>query len=236
VLAVAAIVVAVAGIVRGFSGFGSAMIMAPALSLLFGPSAAIATMTLMEVPTLVQLLPDAWRHGDRRSVVTLGLAAMTMVPVGAWLLVHLDELVMRRAIGLLVLGFAAVLGLGWRYRGTLPLPVTLGVGASSGLLSGAMGTPGPPIIFFYLSGPANPTVARGSMIGFFAFTTTTALITYGSYGLYTEDVLWRAAGLLPAFASGIWLGRRLFGKVSEVAFRRATLALLALIGTATVFS
>ena len=68
-LAIAAVIVAVAGIVRGFSGFGSALVMSPALSLLFGPPAAIATMTLMEVPTLVQLLPDAWRHGDRRSFV-----------------------------------------------------------------------------------------------------------------------------------------------------------------------
>ena len=74
------------------------------------------------------------------------------------------------------------------------------------------------------------------MIGFFAFTTTTALFTYGWHGLYTEDVLWRAAGLLPVFAIGIWLGRRLFGRVSEVAFRRATLALLALIGIATTLS
>ena len=212
------------------------MVMAPALSLLFRPPAAIATMTLMEVPTLVQLLPDAWRHGDRRSMVPLGLAAMTMVPVGAWLLVHVDESVMRRAIGLLVLAFATVLGIGWRYRGRVPLPLTLGVGASSGLLSGAMGTPGPPIILFYLSGPANARVARGSMIGFFAFTTTTALVTYGWYGLYTEAVLWRAAGLLPAFAGGIWLGRRLFGRVSEVTFRRAALALVALIGIATALA
>jgi len=233
---VAVAVVAAAGVVRGFSGFGSALIMSPALSLLFGPPAAIATMTLIEVPTLVQLLPDAWRHGDRRSVVPLGLAAVTMVPVGAWLLVHVDELLMQRAIGLLVLGFTAVLSIGWRYRGRVPLPLTLGVGASSGLLSGAMGIAGPPIILFYLSGPANAAVARGSMIGFFAFTTATALFTYGWYGLYTGEVLWRAAGLLPAFVGGIWLGRRLFGRVSEVAFRRAALALLAIIGIATVFS
>ena len=235
-LALAAVIVAAAGIVRGFSGFGSALVMSPALSLLFGPPAAIATMTLMEVPTLVQLLPDAWRHGDRRSFVPLGVAAVIMVPVGAWLLVHLDELVMRRAIGLLVLGFTAVLGTGWRYRGTVPLPLTLGVGASGGLLSGAMGIAGPPIILFYMSGSASARVARGSMIGFFAFTTVTALFTYGWYGLYTGDVLWRAAALLPVFAGGIWLGRRLFGRVSEVAFRRVALALLAFIGIAAAFS
>ena len=160
--------------------------MSPALSLLFGPPAAIATMTLMEVPAVLQLLPDAWRHGNRRSVVPLGLAAVTMVPVGTWLLVHLDQTIMRRAIGLLVLSFTVVLGIGWRYRGAVRLPLTLGIGASSGFLSGAIGIPGPPIILFYLSGPSSARVARGSMIGFFAFTTATALVTYAWYGLYTD--------------------------------------------------
>ena len=143
---------------------------------------------------------------------------------------------MRRAIGLLVLGFTAVLGIGWHYRGSVRLPLTLGVGAVSGFLSGAIGIPGPPIILFYLSGPANARVARGSMIAFFAFTTATALVTYTWHGLYTDGVLWRAVGLMPVFVSGTWFGRRLFGRVSEVAFRRAALLLLAVIGIATALS
>ena len=37
---------------------------------------------------------------------------------------------------------------------------------------------------------------------FSAFTTATALITYAWYGLYTDGVLWRAAGLMPALLGG----------------------------------
>lgn len=62
--AVAVSVVAVAGFVRGFSGFGSALIMSPALSLLFGPPAAIASMSLIDLPAVLYLLPQAWRHGE----------------------------------------------------------------------------------------------------------------------------------------------------------------------------
>ena len=235
-LVIAVGVVVLAGVVRGFAGFGSALIMSPALSLLFGPPTAIAMMSLLEVPAVLQLLPDAWRHGERRSVVPLGLAAAAMVPVGAWLLVTLDPVVMRRAIGLLVLSFTMVLAMGWRYRGAVQLPLTIGVGASGGFLGGAAGIAGPPIILFYLSGPADARMARGSMIGFFVFTTATALVTYAWHGLYTEGLLWRAAGLLPAFVSGIWLGQRLFGRVSEAAFRRAALVLLAVIGIASALS
>jgi len=58
--------------------------MSPALSLLFSPPAAIASMSLIELPALLYLLPQAWRHGEWRSVVPLGLAGVSTVPVGSW--------------------------------------------------------------------------------------------------------------------------------------------------------
>ena len=51
--------VAIAGFTRGFSGFGSAMILAPGLSLLFNPQQIIATVILLEITAGVGLLPEA---------------------------------------------------------------------------------------------------------------------------------------------------------------------------------
>lgn len=224
--AIATGVVTFAGIVRGFSGFGAGLVMAPALSVLFGPAAAIAGISLIDLPAVLYFLPEAWRHGEWRSVIPLGIAGVSTVPVGAWLLVHMDQELLRRTIGLVVLGFVVVLALGWRYRGVVSLPLTLGVGVTSGLLGGAMGIPGPPTILFYLSGPAHAWTARASIMGYFVFTSAMVLAVYTFHGLYTEAVLWRSAGLIPAYVGGVWLGNRLFGKVSEVAFRRVALVLL----------
>ncbi len=234
--AIALGVVTVAGIVRGFSGFGAGLIMAPALSLLFGPAAAIASISLIDLPAVLYFLPEARRHGEWRSVVPLGLAGVCTVPVGAWMLVHLDQEMVRRGIGFVVLGFVVVLALGWRYRGVVGLPLTLAVGVTSGLLGGAAGIPGPPIILFYLSGPAHARAARASIMGLFVFTSAMGLAAYAFYGLYTEAVLWRTAGLVPAYLGGVWLGSRLFGRVSEVAFRRVALVVLTSIALAALFT
>ena len=45
-----------AGLVRGFSGFGSAMVLVPSYSLVFGPAVAIPIMSLVDVAgtTVVQ--------------------------------------------------------------------------------------------------------------------------------------------------------------------------------------
>ncbi len=41
-------IAALAGIVRGVTGFGGSMVMTPPLALLFGPRAAIAAVLLLE--------------------------------------------------------------------------------------------------------------------------------------------------------------------------------------------
>jgi len=158
------------------------------------------------------------------------------VPVGAWLLVNLDPSVMNRVIGVVVLCFAGALEAGWRYRGSGSLALQTGVGAASGFLGGAIGIPGPPVILFYLSGPAGARTARASIMGFFMFTTGMTLGTYYVPGLYTATVVSSAVVLVPAYVLGVWAGSRLFGSVSERAFRVVALLLLVTIGFTALVS
>lgn len=234
--ALASGVVALAGLVRGFSGFGSALIMSPALSLLYGPEIAVPMMSLIDLPAVVYLLPEALRHGKWKSLISIGSAAVVTVPLGAWLLVHLDGETMRRAIGFVVMAFVVALSLGWRYRRVVPLPLELSVGAASGFLGGSMGISGPPIILFYLSGPEAARTARASIMGFFLFTSVIRLASYASFGLYTHNVLWRATILLPLYFGGVWIGSALFGRVSEAQFRRVAYVVLAGIALVALIS
>ena len=64
-LSIALITAAIAGIMRGFSGFGTALVFAPVLTLLFGPKLGVPTVVLIEIPISLQLLPGAVRHVQR---------------------------------------------------------------------------------------------------------------------------------------------------------------------------
>lgn len=232
----AASAVLIAGIARGFSGFGSAMIMSPALAVLYDPVTAVLVLHVLETAALVQMLPVAVREADRKVVVPLGLAAAATIPLGVYLLVTLDAELLQRGIGAVVLAFVVVLAGNWRYRGPVGIASSAGLGAVAGTLGGATGVAGPPVILFLMAGPFPPHKIRANITGFFAISTAVLWVAYLASGVFTFQIALKAIWLLPIYIIGITVGARLFGRVSEPAFRRVVLVLLAAVAGAAILA
>jgi uncharacterized membrane protein YfcA len=226
---------AAAGVVRGFSGFGSGLVLVPALTLLAGPAVAVPVAVLLDAIVAAQLVPGALAHVRWPTVLPLGLAAAATIPAGGLALAALDPDLVRRAISAVVLVVVAVLASGWRYRREPSLPVVLGTGAASGLLTGLAGVGGPPVILFYLSGREGAPGVRSGLICYFAITQAVALASFAIYGLIDRRVLLGGLLLAPAFLAGAWIGTRLFGRVDAGLFRRVTLAFLAVVALFGLF-
>jgi len=58
------LVVIVAGLMRGFAGFGSAMLMAPIFAILFGSADMVVTVVAIELAVSLQLFPQVRRYAD----------------------------------------------------------------------------------------------------------------------------------------------------------------------------
>ena len=116
-LYLAAAVVFVGGLIRGFSGFGSALIHAPMLSWSWGPQIGVPVTALVEVGPVLLLAPTAFRESQRRTVWALGLPAMILMPLGTLILISVPPDDMRRAIAVIILLLVVILWTGWRYRG-----------------------------------------------------------------------------------------------------------------------
>ena len=116
-LLAAAFATAIAGLMRGYAGFGTAVILAPIYSVLWGPKAGVPIMLLMELIVSIQLLPKALKDADKRVILPIGGTAALMTPLGAYILITADGEVLRRAIGAFVLVFGGLLLSGWRYHG-----------------------------------------------------------------------------------------------------------------------
>lgn len=224
--AAACAVVLLAGAVRGFSGFGTGLMIMPPLALLYDPPTAVVTAAIVDLPAVVQLLPDAIRHAERRVAVPLGLAAAATIPAGVWLLVTVEPDLIRRTAAVAILVFVAALASGWRWRGRASMPATLGVGASAGLLGGATGLTGPPVILYFVAGPWAATAARGNILGYFTIVATTQVAVLAIAGVIDMERLLRAAALTPLYLGGIWIGTRLFRLAPERFFRRVAFVLL----------
>ena len=138
-LAVITVIAIAGGVIRGFTGFGSVLVMAPLISIFLDPAPTVAMIMILEACVAVQLLPRALRHTNWRLVGLLVAGALVTTPFGVQILVHLDQEVMRRILGVIVVIWAAVMLTGLRYRGGVSDPVTVGVGAASGALMGVTG-------------------------------------------------------------------------------------------------
>ncbi|WP_162912978.1 sulfite exporter TauE/SafE family protein [Rhodospirillaceae bacterium SYSU D60014] len=221
--------VALAGVVRGFAGFGSAMIITPAFSAIYGPAAAVPIGLLMELILTAPLMPGAAPLVEWRRIATLTIAAAVTVPMGAWLLLSLDAEIMRWAISIAVLAFVAMLSFGWRYTGRPKPLATLATGASSGLLNGASGMGGPPIIFYYLSGPDEAPRVRASFIVYFALIDILAIAALWWKGGVTADILRQALLLVPLYLAAAWIGARMFGRANDRTYRTVALVVLTIV-------
>ena len=77
------------GFIRGFVGFGGAVMLILAVSAVIGPREAVAIAALSGLPPMLQLLPAAIRGAERPFVVPFGLASCLGAPLGTWMLVSI---------------------------------------------------------------------------------------------------------------------------------------------------
>lgn len=232
---VAAAIAVAAGIVRGFAGFGSAMLMVPSLSALYTPQVAIPMLAVMELAMGLQLLPRALRHASAGTVAYLGLGALVGLPLGAVLLVIVPAEPMRWAISAMILVAVALLALGVGRKGPPAPRGTLATGAASGFTSGATGVGGPPVVLYFLAGEDRAASIRATLICFFLVTSAGQALVYGVNGLLSLQIALKGAVLFPLFALGAVAGSRLFGQAAERTYRRIALALVTLVAIASLF-
>ena len=226
---ICAVVACIAGMVRGFAGFGAAMIMTPVFSAFYGPAVGVALCLLLEIAVALPVVPGVVRLVDWHRIGLLLLAAVG-VPVGNLLLTQIDPAPMRWAISAIVLGAVALLASGWRFAGRPRPATTLAAGVSSGFLNGLAGMAGPPIAFYYLAGDETVTRVRANLTTYFVFVDLVALAVFLARGLVDGDTVVHGLLLAPAVMAGGVIGTRLFPLASEGFYRR--LALVLLVGVA----
>jgi uncharacterized membrane protein YfcA len=218
----------VSGTARGFSGFGSALIFMPLASSLAAPPLVAALLLIIDIVAAAPLIPNAWRHADRKAVAIMALGALVGTPLGTYALTQLDPVTTRWIISVFVLVLLMLLVSGWRYRGKDHVPIAVGIGGLSGFCSGLAQTGGPPIVAYWLGRPILPVMARANILSFFAASDIFSAASYSLAGLITPGALKFSAVVGPVYAIGVLLGARLFGKASEALFRSICYALIAL--------
>jgi uncharacterized membrane protein YfcA len=235
-LIVPALVAVIAGVVRGITGFGGAMVMAPPLVLLLGPKLAVPVVLLLEsLAAAPQVLQT--RALVRWRVVGPILAATAVtVPLGGYLLLTTDALTLRRATALIVIVFSALLLYGWRYAGSHKMSTGIALGGLAGGMLGATSIGGPPVILYLLAGPDRIDVTRANLTLFVAGSCIVGLMMLATQGILDLGAAWTALWLAPGYYGGLVVGTRLFSRFNDARFRQFTLVLMMAVSAGILFA
>jgi hypothetical protein len=225
-LAAAVLIAAAAGVVRGITGFGGAMVMSPPLALLIGPWLTVPVALLLESLVALPMVIQTRRLVRWRVIAPICIAAALTVPLGVHVLVNADPQLVRRAIAAIVIVFSLLLLRGWRYSGRQRVATSAGLGAVSGAMLGATSVGAPPVILYLLSGPDTVQTTRANLTLYLVVSSTAGLVMLWARGVLDLNAAWTALLLAPGYYGGLALGVRLFPYFSDTRFRQFTLLLL----------
>lgn len=225
------------GIMRGFSGYGSGLLMAPVFNLLLPPADVVVIILMLNLLTSVQMVPGFLRFVDWRLVLRLFIPALAGLPVGLIFLHSVNPVVMRKAVALMVVLVAALMLAGWYYKGRRGLAQNVLVGTSSGFMTAVGGIGGPPIILYLLSDRSLSSSAfRAASLTFFSMSQVATLVPLAATGSMTTEQIINVALLLPVAVLANYVGARLHrwseGR-NQLLFRRISLFFLLAVGLFT---
>jgi hypothetical protein len=217
----------IAGLMRGFAGFGSAMLMAPIFAILFGSADMVVTVVAIEMVVSVQLFPQVRKNADWRTLAPMSIAACAAMPLGVWLLASVDKGTIVTAVSAVIVAFVVLMWTGWKYRGRRSAFAGAAVGAVSGAMMATTSVGGPPVLLYLLSGNDSPQVNRANIVTYYFLTQFLLIVIVLATGVAGWVALARAVILFPVMAVGAWAGGRLFhGLASERLYRNVTLGIL----------
>jgi hypothetical protein len=223
-------IAALAGLVRGFSGFGSALIYVPLISAVYGPRVAAPTLLLIDSIASLPFAIHAMPQCNWREVTPVTIAGAVALPLGVAALVYVDPLILRWFISALVLIAVTALAAGWRYRGRPTLAASLGVGIVAGFGGGAVQIGAPPLLVYWLGGQNSAATVRANIMVYFIMQGTLSVLAYIYGGLFTAQTLALSILFGVPFAVLLAVGARWFHGTSDQLYRRVAYIIIAVSG------
>ena len=221
------LIIFVAMLIRTLTGFGSALIAIPLLSILFGARYAIPFILLYEcLIDIIILGRDRWKvKGEVKQAWPFLVTGLIGVPLGTQVLIFSSERLLKIVIGIALIIFSVLLLWNVNLKLKRDRLGSAAVGLLGGFLCGSIGMPGPPMALLLGSQGIEKDEFRRLIVIFLTVVDFLTFFYFLWIGLIDIDMLLQSIKLMPALALGFLAGDYAFGKVDEATFRRLALGI-----------
>jgi hypothetical protein len=230
-IGISGMIILIAAIIRGFSGFGLALVAVPLLSMIMAPMSFVPLIFGMQIIAVFPGLKRTLQDVQWNQVISLLPGSFLGTWVGLLLLYRINPEVIGIIIAIAVVLVAVFLLKGLRFSRHFSKSETAIIGMLAGLLNGAASLPGPPVILAQLVMPNTNKMVRSNLIIFFTILSLLGLTSIVAGGKLNETHVYLIATSTPFLILGTWLGERLFyNPVMFPYYRRISTYLLLTIG------
>jgi uncharacterized protein len=211
-------VIFVATLIRSAFGFGEALVAVPLLALVIPVEEAVPLATLASITVATIVVVQDWRQIHMRSAGWLVLSTLAGLPLGLWVLLAVPEAVVKAILGVVIIGFSS-------YSLCSPRQYQLKndrwawlFGFAAGVLGGAYGINGPPLIIYGSLRHWSAEQFRATLQGYFLPASTLGMFGYWLAGRWTAAVTRYYLWSLPLAVVAVFLGRPINRRMRGRAF------------------
>ncbi len=237
----ASLVVFAAYFLKGFTGFGPALVMIPFLSLIFDPGTAIITASFFDFLAGGILFISVRKQIQWKFILPIFTALAMGAIFGSYLLGSVPDFWLKKVIGLAILIFAVIIL--FQKNGDIEKPekskhqqlAKYPIGFFGGFLGGFIGISGPPIII-YMKLFYDKIFFRTQLIGIFFLGSGWRFILYQANNVPLNISMTSIGIFFLVMLAAAWTGAKMHIKVNEIIFNRVVALLLIVPAMNLVFS
>lgn len=222
-----AMIVTLAATVQSLTGFGFGMTAVPFLMLFFIPKYAVILSVVISFFSAFMLFMKIKKDTQWKLVKTFLLGAIMGLPFGIIIQNIFNVTMLKAIISIIIclLSLSMLFDVKFNIKSD-HLKWKVGVGSISGILTGSMGLPGPPIVLFLSCIEMTKEKFKATVIAFFALVYLSTIVLYAFSGSLTPNIFVMGISYIPFAYLGINIGKKLFNKISQHKFKKMVLALL----------
>lgn len=229
------LIIFIASVVRGFTGFGLALVAVPLIQFIMPVSDTAVFIAFINAIFSIIYFRRSREIVSDQPLVRMALWTGIGVAAGTLILKFINPAYIQLVWGVLIIFIVTALARGVDFRIKSDKSAMTLSGLLGGLLAGATGITGPPVAII-LSSLKTPKEKFNALISvFILFAVSYALVFYLISGLVRTETFLLALCSVPALLAGLYTGDRLVSRISQQSFTRVVYVVLILMGIITLF-
>lgn len=220
------LIILIAAAAQGLTGFGFALIAVPLLSLILPFSQIVPIVVGLSLVSNLVMTWRLYKHVEIKKIWLLIVIGFIGIPLGSYLLLALDAVILKMGVGLLIISFSFLL----LRKVTFPIqneylafPI---VGLLSGILNGSISTSGPPLVLFLTNQGKDQQVFKANLSVYGTALNFFTLAVFYFNGTLDSAVTSILLQMLVIMIVGTGVGMALARWIDQQMFRKLVIYLL----------